>query len=272
MYTWNLRTGVLDSFVANTGLEFVGWTLVPGKWAHAEARNFLSRYVYLVGVRRENEELSRRLSVMALDLSRYREQAREVERLRKLLRFVPPPHWEVSGARIITHRLGPNAALETIIVDKGAMQNVGRNTPLVTSRGVVGRILRAGANFSTVLLITDPNSSVAVVGQKYRSSAILAGRGPGNELEARYVDRNAALEEGELLVTSGLAGIFPKGLPVARVVRAERSDISLFQRVWAAPLVELRHIEEALLLTREPEPEQQHEAAPAALPEAASGS
>lgn len=251
LYTWNVRTRYLDTLATYSGLEFVGWTLLPGKWLAAKVSRFNDSYLRLQGVARENRELHEKLQRMAGALATSKEEAAEVKRLRSLLSFEPPRPWKALGARVVSYRLGPHAALETLMVDKGSQSGIHENTPAVTNEGVVGRVLRVSPFFSTVLLITDLNSRVAVLGQRNRSLGIITGKGAGEPLQVLYVPLNAPLMQGELLVTSGLDDIFPKGLPVARVTKVERSEISLFLDVWAELLIDLKNLEEVLLLKRE---------------------
>ncbi len=162
----------------------------------------------------------------------------------------PPAGWDRDGARIISHRLGPNAALETILIDKGALAGLHVNTPVISPEGVVGRVLRLSPNAANVLLITDPNSRIPVASQINRTQGILRGEGPNRELTVEYVPLGAPIEEGEVLVTSGLEEIFPKGLPAARVTRVVKGGSSLFQTVFAEPLFTPERLEEVALLRR----------------------
>tara|TARA_Y100001978_G_C23647767_1_gene411727 strand:- start:824 stop:1327 length:504 start_codon:yes stop_codon:yes gene_type:complete len=148
--------------------------------------------------------------------------------------------------------MGPAGIFATVAVDAGAASGVEQDMPVVALDGVVGRVLETGAMTSTVLLLSDPNSRIAVLGQDNRSPGMLSGRGYGNPLELRFVNLNSDIEPGEILVTSGLSGIYPKGLPVARVVKVQRSDISLFLSILAEPLVDMAEQEEILLLKRVP--------------------
>ena len=267
LYAWNARTGVLDDLASRSGLEFVGLVIKPGRWTADQAVSLWNRYIYLLGLRRENDALRERLDDLTLELAEKREQAAEATRLRRLLSFSAPRRWGSEGARIVAQRLGPNAVLDTLVIDKGSLSGYGTNAPVATPDGLAGRVLRSGLTVSTVLLITDQNSKVPVLGRTNRTTGILTGQGPGRPLEVRYVPLNAPVDEGEILITSGLARIFPKGLPVARVVSIERSDISLFLTVRAEPLVDLRNLEEVLLLHRE-EPEPVPGPAPEPAPEA----
>lgn len=252
LYTWNLRTGYLDSLASYSGLEFVGLVLKPGKWAADEVSDVWGRYVSLVGVHQENERLTAENQELKLENIKLREQALATARLERLLRFNPPEGWNLTGARVVAHRMGPAAALDTVVIGKGKLHGVNQDDPVLTPVGVVGRVMRTGAATSTVLLLADPNSSVAVIGRTHRSAGILTGQGPGRELKLRYMNLNAEVEPGEILITSGLAGIYPKGLPVARVSHIERSDISLFLTVYAEPLEVAGGLEEVLVLERLP--------------------
>lgn len=248
LFTWNLRTGVLDGLASYTGLEFVSLSLRPGQWVVDKTSDFVSRYVYLVGVREDYDKLKDKVDQMELELSTLREKAQAADRLEKLLLFSPPESWIRLGARVISHRFGPVGILETIIVDKGRLSRISRDTPVVAPQGVVGRVLEAGLSASKVLLLTDFNSRVSVIGQTNRSSGIIVGQGTGHPLKVRFVKLNSRIDQGELLVTSGLDGLFPKGLPVARVKSTQKSDISLFMTITAEPLVDMRGLEEVLLL------------------------
>ncbi len=251
LYTWNLRTGHLDTLAENTGLDAVRLALKPGRWLADQVSAFWRRYVHLVGLQEENDRLRRDVDELLMERNVLRERAMSTDRLEKLLAFTPPAGWQRVGARVIARRMGPNALLETLVLDKGSIHGAAADQPVVTPQGVLGRVLRAGFTASTVLLVDDANSRIPVLGQKYRSAGVLAGHGAGRELELKYVNLNAPIEPGELLVTSGLAGTFPKGLPVARVLRVERSDLSLFLDITAEPLMDFEALEEVLVLRRE---------------------
>lgn len=252
LYTWNLRTGHLDALSSYTGLDVSSAILRPGIWVTDQVSDFWNRYIYLVGLKQENDDLKAQSAELRRENMLLHSQARSAERLEQLLDFTPPDQWEFSGARVIAHRMGPAGALDTIAVDKGSSADVEDDMPAVSLKGVVGRVLRTGAATSTILLLTDANSRIAVIGEQHRSPAMLAGQGYGQKLILRYINQNAPIEPNELLLSSGLSGIFPKGLPVARVTRIQRSDISLFLTVMAEPLVDMASLEEILLLKRTP--------------------
>lgn len=237
--------------------------MAPGNWVHEQTASFWNRYLYFVGIREQNDQLRQELDTAKGELASLRENAAEVVRLRRLLSISPPEEWKRQATRVITRRFGPNAALETFVIDKGSASGVTTNTPVVSPEGVVGRVLRYSLNAATVLLITDPNSRIPVIAEKNRAQGILKGEGPDRELSLEYVPQGVPVEEGEILVTSGLEEIFPKGLPVARVTSVGRSGSSLFQVIHAAPLFGSQRLEEvALLFKGEPVPQPAESAAP----------
>lgn len=250
LYSWNLRSGQLDRLAGFTGLEIVKWVLWPCEWVHDQSMDFVDKYVYLVGLKQLNDQLSSQNDLMRLEIMQLREKAAEAERYRLLLGIKIVDNWKTSGARVIAHRMGPTAALDSIIVNKGIVSGVKQDTPVIDPLGVVGRVVEPGLSASKAMLLTDLNSRISVRGQIHRSTGLLIGKGEGEPLSVKYMKLNAPVTEGEILVTSGLAGLFPPGLPVAKITSVERSDISLFLTVEAEPLVDMENIEEVLLLRR----------------------
>lgn len=239
----------MDAITGKTGMEIVSWLGWPLHWTRDKAVTAWDRYIYLVGLRQENDQLKAEVADLYLQMTRLHEDAAEVTRLRSLHSFSAPETWDIEGARVISKKFGPHAVVDSLLVDKGTARGVTTNTPVITPQGVVGRVLRSSPGISQVLMVYDPNSRIAVVSRNHRTQGILVGQGPDNYLHMQYVPLNDDLEEGEVLITSGMDGVFPKGLPVAEIRKIARSSVSLFQTVQATPLVDLRNLEEVLLIT-----------------------
>ncbi len=248
MHTWNQRTGILDTVATHVGLELVGSVLKPMVALNTNVSDVWENYIELVGVREENKRLKADLLSIQSQLVAANEDRAEVRRLRALLSLPVDRSWRPVGARILAGRMGPNSALETVILSRGYITGGSPGTPIMTHMGLVGRILRASAHTSTALLLTDPGSRIAVLSQETRTAGILTGRGGRESMEVRFVEHNALIEEGELLVTSGLDGVYPKGLPVARITKVAMYSYSPFKTVHATPLVDAGRLEEVLLL------------------------
>jgi rod shape-determining protein MreC len=250
LFTWNQRTGRLDALTVNLGLEATGAVLNPVTWLHDQARAFYARYIDLVGIREAHDALKAETERMRGEIRTLAEDQVELRRLRALLTLPDADVWKPIGARVIAGRIGPNAALESVTISRGYLSGGAPGTPVVTNLGVVGRVLRASPNTATVLLLTNPGSRIAVMSQQTRTPGILAGRSSRLPLEMRFVTRNYTVHPGEILMTSGLDGAYPKGIPVARVLSVAPSDFSQFQNIDAEPLVDTERLEEGLLLER----------------------
>lgn len=248
MYSWNQRTRALDGLAANMGLELSGAVLKAMRAAEDVFSGFWDRYFDLVGVREENERLKARLADLESRLLANGEDLAELKRLRALIQLPVDESWRPLGARVLAGRLGPNAVLDSITISRGYATGGRPGTPLVTHMGLVGRVLRASAHTATALLLTDPGSRIAVFSQNSRAPGILTGQGTGRKLEVNFVQRDAGVKQGEVLITSGLDGKYPKGIPVARVLSVAPSDYTQFMAIYAEPLVDLHNIEEVLLL------------------------
>lgn len=250
LYTWNWRTGYLDELVSYTGMEFVGWILYPGDYIKKNGIYLWQHYIDLLEVKKENDQLQSKIKQLRLESMKLRKEANEATRLRNLLGFSPPPGWSFIGARVIAHKVGPQAVLESLFIDKGERDGLGRDQPVITPKGLVGRVFRSCPNFSSVLLLTDPNNRIPVLGSQTRTKGILIGQGPDPDtnLKVKFVSKNARLYEGELLLTSGMSGIFPKGVPVAKVVSVDISEFSLFKEVKAEQVINLKRLEEVLVI------------------------
>ena len=254
VYTWNQRTGHWDRICASIGLEFSGGVMRSFSSVESSVTGFWENYVDLRGVKKRNDDLERRVQELEKRLASASEDLAELARLRRMLHLDFPLTWPAAASRVLAQRMGPNAALDTIMLSSGYLSGASAGTPVVSWQGVVGRVLKAGPGTSVVLLLTDTGSRVSVLTSEGRVQGILAGGGPGHPLELRFVRQNAPVRVGELLVTSGVDSVYPKGIPVARVTAvsrggSSRSGSSLLE-IQAEPLADVLHLEEVFLLQR----------------------
>jgi rod shape-determining protein MreC len=230
----------------------VGYVLSPLTWIKDGISAAWQRYFALVDVAEENIRLRRELRRMEAAATLTAEERAEILRLRKILQLDALEELPGFGARVIAMRFGPQSALKTLTVNKGFSDGAIAGTPVVCGSGVVGRVLRAAPNAATVLLLTDPGFRLAVVSQKSRTPGIAVGTPRSlHHLEVTYVPQTASLEEGELLVTAGVDGAFPKGIPVGVVTRITPGVETLFPTVQARPAADLDNLEEVVLLLRQ---------------------
>ncbi|MDL2279659.1 rod shape-determining protein MreC [Desulfovibrio sp. OttesenSCG-928-G11] len=245
-------------------------------WVKDQCIDYWRRYMALIDVADENVRLRDDLRRARNYASLVAEERAELNRLRKLLQLEALRERPAFAARIIAWRFGPLAARNTFTVNKGFLDGAVVGTPVVTDAGVVGRVLRTAPHAATVLMITDSGFRLAVISQQSRTPGIImGGSGRGHRLEMAYVAQNARIAPGELLITSGLDGAFPKGIPVGIVTAVMPGNEILFQQVHALPMVDLDRLEEVLLLQApesgppllEPLPEPEEMMPPLLLPE-----
>ena len=163
MYSWNQRTHILDNFAANTGLEASGVVLKSVRMVQDTVMGAWNRYLDLVDVREENDELKKQVEQLRHKLLMASEERAELVRLRRLLTLTPPEGWQTLGARVLAGRMGANSALASVLIGRGYMTGAIPGTPVMTPQGVAGRVLRAGPRSATVLLLIDPGSRIAVI-------------------------------------------------------------------------------------------------------------
>ncbi len=198
-------------------------------------------------LRMENARLREEVERLRRELAQLEESSAEVHRLRRLLGFRSPPSYAVVAARVVTR--DPSRWYTTLTVDRGAQDGVARNDPVVTADGLVGRVFEVYPTTSRVLLVTDPRSSVGVLVQSSRDAGVVQGTGT-EFLRLRYLSRSSPLAEGDVLVTSGLGGVFPRGLRVGVVRKVVRTPGALFQEAEVEPAAELARLEEVLVMVR----------------------
>jgi rod shape-determining protein MreC len=151
--------------------------------------------------------------------------------------------------------LGTSDFAETIDIDKGTSSGVDKGMPVVSGQGLMGTVVQAGRNESTVQLITDPNSSVSVRYGNAGNVAVVGGQGPGKALTVLQLPPVTDVTKGDLLKTSGLSnGLFPEGIPVARVNSSTSTAGSVQQSVTANPVAQLSDPQYVAVLEWEPQP------------------
>jgi rod shape-determining protein MreC len=135
-----------------------------------------------------------------------------------------------------------------IVVDKGLQQEVQAGQPVIDQIGVIGQVTRAYQWLSEVTLITDKDQLVPVLNVRNGLRAVLAGTGNASTLELRFVPLNADFQNGDQLVTSGIDGVYPAGLPVAEVSNVERNASYAFARIACTPLAGVNRNTQVLIV------------------------
>ena len=195
---------------------------------------------------RENEALRRENQRLQLQATQAEEIARENARLRQQLGWQPTAPWKLKPANVVLRE--PANWWRTVQIDLGDRDGVRTNLPVLTSEGLVGRIASVSLTRSQVVLLGDPNCKVAaLVENEARDTGMLEAGGPFDSslLILDYVSKDANIKPGQNVLTSGLGGIFAKGIPIGKIVDSRQVDYGLYieARVkLAANLGALEHV------------------------------
>ncbi|HHE73744.1 MAG: rod shape-determining protein MreC [Deltaproteobacteria bacterium] len=215
------------------------------------AQNIWRNYFDLVGVSRENDSLIKALKIANEKNNSLKELELSHARLQSLLEFKPDLKRQVTVAAVVGK--DPSPWLKSVVIDKGTDEGVQRGMPVVTPDGIAGLVTDASSSYAKVLLITDQNSAVDALTQSTRSRGIVKGES-SDKLRLDYVLRRHDITEGDIIISSGLDGVFPKGLRVGYVHEVIKPNSGIFQKVFVIPYVDFEKLEEVLVIIDSLEP------------------
>ena len=215
-------------------------------WTQTTSRNIWHNYFYLRGVRAENRSLKAQIERMSLEQVRISQDADQARRLQALLAFKEQFISQTMAAQVIG---GSGSELSrSVYIDKGERDGIKPDMAVITSDGIVGKVLRVYGSSALVLLIDDQTSGVGAILDKTRLQGILRGK-PSGEVVLEKVMSDETVPAGELVLTSGGDGIFPKGLLVGRVTKVSPGS-DLFLNIRVRPAADLSRLEEVLVVTK----------------------
>jgi len=220
-------------------------------WVQTSTGNVWHNYFYLRGVRAENRQLKEQIEQMRLEQVRLSEDAAQARRLQTLLSFKEQFISKTVAAQVIGTSGSDLSRIVTI--DKGENAGIKRDMAVITSDGIVGKVLLVSQNLAQVLLISDQSSGVGAILEKSRLQGVLRGTANG-EVVLERVMSDEQVQPGETVLTSGGDQIFPKGLPVGTVTKVG-SGKDLFLNIKIKPAANLSRLEEVLVLTGKQERE-----------------
>ncbi len=202
-------------------------------------------YFLLVDASKENVQLKNQLNTLAREKHLLQEEVRRLTRIGRLNEYQTLK----SGKSVVATVVGKDATqwVKTVFIDKGTDDGVHENLAVITDAGVVGHVIQAGLNSSKVLLLADRRSAVDTLFRKSRVPGVVVGLGT-DTCEMKYVPVTAEVKAGDWVLSSGLGGVFPKGLVVGRVLSVIQSKQGLFQEIQIAPGADFSRLEEVLVL------------------------
>jgi rod shape-determining protein MreC len=202
-------------------------------------------------LRQRNLELEQINSGLLVENFELREVERENQTLREMLDFAQTrPGLELRGAQIVARVIGreSNNFLDYIMLDLGQTHGIAVGMSVVTDQGLVGRISEVTESWSKVLLITDASSAVNAILQSSRLNGVVRGS-PSGDLVMDYIPQGREFSIGEVVLTSGLGGRVPKGIPLGQVTEIRQRDIDVFQQAVVQPTVDFQRLELVMIVT-----------------------
>lgn len=225
-------------------------------------RNFWGSYVWLRGVRAENESLKRQLAELQVRLQEERALASRTERLQQLLNLRSSSGLPTIAAEVIAGN--PNPGMLTITIGRGSADGVQKDMAVIAPGGIVGRIVgRPATHASRVQLLIDRNAAAGAFTERSHAGGMVVGADRDPALVMDLVSNMADVKPGDVVVASGVDGIYPKGFVIGRVETSERGA-GLYRNITVRPAVDFSSIEEVLVVLVPARPAVADEAAEAA--------
>jgi len=202
-------------------------------------------YITLVNVHKENEELLLQNGKLELENSLLRERVSEYERLKKLLKFREYSNLDSIACNVIGRNI--TGYLKYVIIDRGSEDGVKRKDPVISYSGLVGMVTEVYNDTAKVEVVLNPGSNISVMNSRTRTVGIVRGDGRG-KMAVDFYDRLDDVKEGDILITSGLGGVYPKGIIVGQVDDVENIEVGLFRNLSLRSNVDFYKLENVLVV------------------------
>jgi len=248
---YGLARGRVGRFIRDQNISYPQFADTAYDFLSAAGHSIRDR----AGITRENAELAGQNAELQSQLLRLAELERENAVLREAL-ALSAQHTRSVGAEVVSRDGVASGWLKTVRINKGERDGIGKNSPVVNEKGLVGRVFETSRRTADVLLLSDPNSSVSCYVERIGESAhgVLTGDGfstGGGDLlftgvvkplTFDYLDKDVEIRSGDRILTSGLGGVFAKGIAVGVVTEVETAKSKLYQTAKIAPYADLKSV------------------------------
>jgi rod shape-determining protein MreC len=195
----------------------------------------------------ENIRLKAELSQLLREKQEYREVLLENKRLRELLSLKESEHRYVTVARVIAK--STDQWSNTLVLDNGASSGIAKDMIAITDKGLAGKISEVSGSYAYLLLLTDINFSAAARLRESRVEGVLSGTG-FRKCKLKYIPADEEVKKGDIVITSGLDELFPKGIPLGYVTKVNKKGTGIFQDVEVLPFVDSSKLEEVVIIKK----------------------
>lgn len=237
--------------IAQVGTRLVSDVLSPLEFVthrlYSSVGSVWSNYISLWSLREEHERLRQRLLSLEEHNSRLLEVEHENQRLREILSFAQASALTGVAADVIGY--DPSNWVKAVTISRAAGVNLTPGMPVIEGKGLVGQISSVASGSARVLLIIDSGSGVDATLQGERVRGVVSGNGSGG-CEMHYVLNDAEVAVGERVITSGLDGVYPKGLLIGVVVEVSEKSNGMFRKIQVKPAVDFDKLESVLVVTK----------------------
>lgn len=230
----------LKPFTSSAGLVQQGFASFS-----SGVRGTTSLYLDLINVKKSNRELLKENQELRAKLGTMTELELENKRLNDLLGFKQKSVMQLQAAKVISKDILTER--DTIIINRGTTHGLKKNMAAITVGGVVGYVSRVEPFTSQIMLISDPYAAIDAIIQRSRARGIIEGHS-SDDCRMRYLKRDDDVQVGDLVVTSGLTNMFPKGFPVGTVTSVKKSKYGMSQDVEIKPSVNALNLEEVFIV------------------------
>jgi rod shape-determining protein MreC len=213
-------------------------------WIGSTIQDMHSGYLDMRRAVNENLELRRRLASLTTENLKLRQSEGDLRRLRSLLSYSEQFNMETSMAQTIM--LDTAGRFKSIIIDQGSSDGVQVNDVIANANGLLGRVVLTTNDLAKVQLVTDSNCSVGALVERTRRQGVVRGNG-GAAVQMFDIPSLADVQPGDRVLTAGIDGVYPRGIPIGTVVRADPGQ-SLFKTVQVKPAVDIGTIEEVIVI------------------------
>jgi rod shape-determining protein MreC len=222
-------------------------------WVSSTLGGFLTQVGNFGSTASENERLTRKLLAAELELRNAQDAVAENERLKELLNLKEKTRYDQVAARVIAR--DGSVWFNTVTISRGSSSGIALNMPVVTSGGIVGRVIAVSPWTAQVMLITDEKAAAGgIIGKLGESGALGSVRGLGNSglVEMRYVSGLQKVATGDYIMTTGQDGIYPPGLNVGEVVEVKQGTATQPHQIYIKPSARLDQLTEVAVLLYNP--------------------
>ncbi len=214
-------------------------------WIIAFPENTLNAVRELGNLRKEVNRLQVENQSLHIELSNQKSIESELSRLKEILQIKAKLPHQAKIARIIAH--DPSTWNKSFVIDLGSEDGVEADSAVISEEGIVGRVLEVDPHHSRVLLLTDKESSIAGIDQRSRVTGVVQGTGR-NAFQYGYVNAGEDVQTNDLIVSSGLGGVYPKGYAIGTIIKKTQSENGLSVDIEVAPVVDFGSLDYVFIL------------------------